>query len=366
MRVLVTGGAGFVGSSLALMLKRDLPDLQICAFDNLKRRGSELALARLREGAVEFIHGDVRCPSDLADAGPFQLLLECSAEPSVHAGYAADPAYVLDTNLAGTVHCLEAARRSRAGVIFLSTSRVYPIAALSALPLKARAHRFELPEGASGLGWSSDGVTVEFPLHGARSLYGATKLASELLIEEYRAMFGLSTVVLRCGVIAGPWQMGKVDQGFVVLWASRHEYGGSLTYVGFGGEGLQVRDVLHVADLYDLMRLLIEDLDRHSGAVYNVGGGRANSVSLVELTARCRERSKQTIPIAREPRTSRADVPYYVADNAAVTRDTGWAPHRGLEDVLDDIFSWLRAHRPTIEPVLNAGGGRMSAPVRSS
>src|SRR5262249_24687767 len=242
MRILVTGGAGFVGSNLALMLKRDLARAEVCAFDNLRRRGSELALGRLRDAGVDFVHGDVRCASDVANVGRFDFLLECSAEPSVHAGFDESPAYVIDTNLGGTVRCLEAARAYRADVIFLSTSRVYPIHRLRSLPLERQVNRFDLPETASGPGWSFDGITTALPMAGHRSMYGATKLAAEILIEEYRVMYGLRTIVNRCGVISGPWQMGKVDQGFVVLWAARHLFGGTLNYIGFGGEGLQVRD----------------------------------------------------------------------------------------------------------------------------
>jgi CDP-paratose 2-epimerase len=240
--------------------------------------------------------------------------------------------------------------------VLLSTSRVYPIAALRGLPLERRGSRLAIPEGATGPGWSSQGIAADFPLGGFRSMYGATKLASELLLEEYRAMYGLRTVVNRCGVISGAWQMGKVDQGFIVLWASRHLYGGSLSYVGFGGEGLQVRDVLHVADLYDLVRVQIADLTRYSGGVFNVGGGRDNSVSLAELTALCRARGGASIPIDAESSTRDADVPYYVSDNAAVTAATGWAPARPLETLLDEVFVWLREHRAALEPVLGGPG----------
>jgi CDP-paratose 2-epimerase len=196
-------------------------------------------------------------------------------------------------------------------------------------------------------------------------MYGATKLASELLVEEYRAMYGLRTIVNRCGVISGPWQMGKVDQGFLVLWAARHLYGGSLSYLGFGGEGLQVRDVLHVADLYDLIRRQVADIERQSGAVHNAGGGRAQSVSLSELTALCRERAGRSIPIASDARTSDADVPYYITDNSAITAATGWAPARSVEAILDDVFAWLGEHRSTLEPVFSAGAPVAAAPVAS-
>jgi CDP-paratose 2-epimerase len=352
MKVLITGGAGFVGSSLALMLKQSLPDVRVVAFDNLRRRGSELALDRLRRHDVAFVHGDVRSPDDFADAGPFDLLLECSAEPSVHAGYEGNPTYVLQTNLLGTIHCLEAARKNDADMIFLSTSRVYPINRLRALPLERSADRFDLPVGSSGPGWSVNGITTDFPLAGHRSMYGATKLASELLIEEYRAMYGVRAIVNRCGVIAGPWQMGRIDQGFFVLWAARHLFGGTLDYIGFGGDGLQVRDVLHVADLYDLVRLQIDDLERHDGAQFNVGGARHQSVSLVELTGLCRELSGRTVAVGRNTETNPADVPYYVSDNSRVTAATGWAPRRGLDVLLDDVFSWLREHRSMLLPIL--------------
>jgi CDP-paratose 2-epimerase len=361
MRILITGGAGFVGSTLALSLKHTDPELRVCAFDNLRRRGSELALSRLAKSSVEFVHGDVRSPDDLASTGSFDILLDCSAEPSVQAGFGESPTYVLQTNLSGTINCLEAARRCRAGVIFLSSSRVYPIQRLRALPLTRRGARLEFPDGASGQGWSVNGITAEFPMSGFRSMYGATKLASELLIEEYRAMYGLHTVINRCGVISGPWQMGKVDQGFVVLWASRHFYGGRLSYNGFGGEGLQVRDVLHAEDLCDLVRLQIADLTRHSGALYVVGGGRQSSASLAELTAMCRQRSGRSIPIDSNPETGGADIPYYISDNAEATAATGWRPRRSLDALLDDVWEWLQSSRNILEPLLGAPGVRSGA-----
>lgn len=352
MRILVTGGAGFVGSNLATFFKRDMPDADVVALDNLRRRGSELALPRLKAAGVEFRHGDVRNPEDLAEFGDFDLMLECSAEPSVHAGYGASPAYVVNTNLVGTVNCLEAVRRCGAALVFLSTSRVYPIAGLRGLPLRMVDKRLEPVEGAAGPGWSAAGITTAFPMAGSRSIYGATKLASELLIEEYGAMYGTRAVVNRCGVLTGPWQMGKVDQGFVVLWAARHLFGGSLAYMGFGGTGVQVRDILHVADLYDLVRLQVDRIGEHAGRTYNVGGGAGVSVSLAELTDLCVRRCQRVVEIGRDPETRAADIPYYVTDNAEVTAATGWKPTRGVETIVGDIFAWLEAHGAEVQPIL--------------
>ncbi|TWA53129.1 CDP-paratose 2-epimerase [Azospirillum baldaniorum] len=351
-RIVVTGGAGFVGSNLALLFKRDRPEAEIVAFDNLRRRGSELALERLRAGGVRFAHGDVRNPEDLEELGAFDLLLECSAEPSVHAGYDGSPAYVINTNLVGTVNCLEAARRHGADMVFLSTSRVYPIDPLRRLPLERGATRLVLPEGAAGPGWSAAGIATGFPMPGSRSIYGATKLASELMIEEYGAMYGLRAVINRCGVLTGPWQMGKVDQGVVVLWAARHLYGGTLSYSGFGGEGLQVRDMLHVTDLYDLLRVQVAGMDRFKGRIFNVGGGPEVSVSLAELTALCAERAGRSIPIAASPETRAADIPWYVTDNADVTQATGWRPQHLPGAIMDELIDWLGANRRILEPIL--------------
>jgi len=350
--ILVTGGAGFVGSNLALSWKRDLPDARVISFDNLKRRGSELTLPRLRAGGVEFVHGDVRNREDLEGLGDCDLLLECSAEPSVQAGYNGDARYLLNTNLGGTLNCLEYARARGARMVFLSTSRVYPIAPVRALPLEERGSRFVIPENASGLGWSAQGISEDFPLAGPRSLYGATKLASELFIEEYVATYGMEAVVNRCGVLTGPWQMGKVDQGFVTLWASQFLYGGRLSYIGFGGTGIQIRDILHVEDLHELIKLQVADITRHSGVVYNAGGGAANSVSLRELTALCQARTGATLTLGSRPETHPADIPYYVTDNTKVTAATGWAPQRSVDQILDEVFTWLREHRAQLEPLL--------------
>jgi len=208
---------------------------------------------------------------------------------------------------------------------------------------------------ACGNGWTAEaGISEAFPLAGSRSLYGATKLASELLIEEYRSMYGLRAVVNRCGVLAGPWQMGKVDQGFVVLWMARHLYGGSLAYMGFGGTGLQVRDVLHVDDLYDLLVHQLHHLDRHCGAIYNVSGGMKASISLCELTECCRHLTRQRLNIGSIAETRPADIPYYVGDSRSVTAATGWQPRRALGDILQQIHQWLVENRTQLEPILRA------------
>lgn len=348
--MLITGGAGFIGSHAALALRRQYPNATIIAIDNLRRRGSELNVARLHEAGVSFVHGDVRNPEDLETLGGADLLLECSADASVMAGLHDSPRYVTNTNLVGTVNCLEYCRKHGAAMIFLSTSRVYPIEGLNNLNLEENKTRFVLgkdqPQGVS-----AKGISEDFPLAGARSLYGATKLCSELLLEEYRAIYGLRSVVNRCGVIAGPWQMGKSDQGVVSLWVARHLFGGPLQYIGYGGTGKQVRDVLHVDDLIRLLLYQIEHLDTLDGQVFNVGGGRERSISLRELTALCEEATGNHIEIAPITDTRPADVPLYISDNSAVTAATGWQPATDPRNVVEDVCCWMKDNRGTLEGV---------------
>jgi CDP-paratose 2-epimerase len=355
----ITGGAGFVGSSLGILRKRDFPGERVVAFDNLSRAGSELNLPRLAAAGVEFMRGDVRHPADLEALGEANLLIDCAAEPSVRAGYGngeknGGARELVAINLGGTLNCLEFARARAARLVFLSTSRVYPIAPLRALPLDEGATRLAIAPGKSGPGWSARGIAADFPLAGSRSLYGATKLSSELFVEEYAAAYGVEAVLNRCGVLAGPWQMGKVDQGFFALWAARHLYGGNLSYQGFGGKGLQVRDVLHPEDLHELLKIQLSDLSRHAGAVYNVGGGANNAVSLRELSDLCAAESGNRLDVGGIPETHPADIPWYVTDNTEVTRATGWTPKRSVADILGEVFSWLRAERATLEPLLKS------------
>ncbi|HEO72331.1 MAG TPA: NAD-dependent epimerase/dehydratase family protein, partial [Candidatus Hydrogenedentes bacterium] len=255
-------------------------------------------------------------------------------------------------NLTGTVNCLEAARRHEAGILFLSTSRVYPYAAINSLAYRKEESRFVLEDQQPLPGASARGIAEDFPLDGARSLYGATKLCSEFLVREYIDMYGMPGVINRCGVITGPWQMGKIDQGVVVLWVARHIYGGRLDYIGFGGTGKQVRDMLHIDDLVRLVLHEAAHLKDLSGALFNVGGGTEGSASLCELTELCRERTGNRIPIGGVPENRPADVRLYVTDNTQVTAATGWRPEKDVKAIVADVAAWISEHRDPLEPIL--------------
>jgi CDP-paratose 2-epimerase len=349
--ILITGGAGFAGSNLAILFKQAYSNVAITALDNLKRRGSELNLTRLRQNNIAFIHGDIRNPEDFVGIKPFDLLIECSAEPSVLAGYD-NPQYLLNTNLSGTINCLELARKFKADIVFLSTSRVYPIAAINNLNYNETDTRFVISDGQTIPGASSKGISEDFPLFAApRSLYGASKLASELVAIEYAEAFGLNVLINRCGILTGTWQMGKVDQGVVVLWLVNHFLEKPLSYIGFGGKGKQVRDFLHIRDLFALLDLQLDTPEKFSARPYNVGGGQENTFSLCELTEACRLVTGKKISISSDPQTRRSDIKNYITDCSRIKNIIEWSPKIGLDETLDEIYNWIVSNISTLKPI---------------
>ena len=351
--LLITGGCGFVGSGLALLFKQHYPEYRIIALDNLKRRGSELNIQRFREAGIEFLHGDIRNREDLELAGKIDFMIEAAAEPSVMAGIGSAADYLLNTNLVGALNCMEYCRRNDAGLMFLSTSRIYPIGAIEAINFEETATRFEISENQTIAGVSPKGLSEDFPLAGPRSLYGATKLASEIMLHEYIDTYKVPAVINRCGVLTGPRQMGKVDQGVTVLWVARHFWKNKLGYFGYGGTGKQVRDILHINDLFRLVEMQINDIAKFSGKIYNVGGGRKVSVSLQELTAICEQVTGNKIEITSVPENRAADIRVYLSDSSRITTETGWEPKIGVTEIIEDIYHWIKENEAQLKPILN-------------
>jgi CDP-paratose 2-epimerase len=246
--------------------------------------------------------------------------------------------------LLGAYNCLELARRNGARLVFLSTSRIYPFELINSLTLEERPTRFALSALQTVPGASADGISERFPLDGPRTLYGSTKLAAELLIAEYQSAFGLQAVTDRCGVIAGPWQMGKVDQGVFSFWMLHHYFGLPLNYIGHGGAGKQVRDLLHVDDLIGLIDRQLMDPDRWTGVTVNVGGGVECSLSLQETTEICRELTGRELPIGSESTGWHGDIAVFVSDCTRLYELTDWRPARGPRQVMEDIHRWISHH----------------------
>ncbi len=350
--ILITGGAGFVGSSMALQLKAKYPTYEIYVLDNLKRRGSELNIPRLKAANIHFVHGDIRNKEDFDGLPKIDLILEASAEPSVLAGIDSTPDYLINTNLSGTINCLNFATKNKSDFIFLSTSRIYPIETIESINFTEANTRFEIAEQQTIKGFSKNGISEDFPLDNYRSLYGTTKLASELFIQEYKQFFGLKTVINRCGVLTGPWQMGKIDQGVVVLWIAKHFWNQPLSYIGYGGTGKQVRDMLHTDDLFRLIDWQMHHLDEINGEIFNVGGGTAISLSLNEMTTLCEEITGNKIPIKQVPENRTADIRVYITDNSKVTAKTGWKPQISPKQIFSEIYEWIKENEQQLASIL--------------
>ncbi len=352
MKILVSGGAGFVGSSLCLNLKKKYPHYTIIAFDNLKRRGAELNLNDFKEHDISFVHGDIRNNEDFNEIGDIDVLVEASAEPSVMAGLNSNPYYVINNNLIGSVNCFNFCLKHNAKIIFLSTSRVYPIDKIENAEFVEEPTRFSFSDKQNETGISSKGISETLNLFGPRSFYGTTKLSSELLIQEYIEFYGLKAAITRFGVIAGPRQMGKTDQGVVTLWMAKHYWKQPLKYIGYGGLGKQVRDMLHIDDLIDLVDMQIHEIEKFNGKIFNAGGGLEVSASLLEMTKICEEITGNTIPIIKVEETRPADLRAYITDNSKIIKEIGWKPKHSVENIFGDIFTWINENEKQLESIL--------------
>jgi CDP-paratose 2-epimerase len=345
LRVLITGICGFVGSSLALELKRQIAGLEVFGIDNLSRPGSEQNRQFLQANGCHFFHGDVRNPSDLECLAPANWVIDAAANPSVLAGVTAQTSsrQLMEHNLIGTIHLLEYCKRHTAGLILLSTSRVYSSEKLARLPMDTGNDAF-IPRlaGIQETGVSAQGINENFSTEPPLSLYGAAKLASEQVAREYGLAFDFPVQVNRCGVLAGGGQFGKPDQGIFSFWIHSYRQNKPLKYIGFGGSGHQVRDCLHPRDLASLLSQQIQH-PKKPAKVLNVSGGPANSISLAQLTGWCAARFG-THAIGSESGGRRFDVPWLVLDSAAAATEWDWRPKISLEDILDEIACHAEQH----------------------
>ena len=204
--------------------------------------------------------------------------------------------YLIHTNLTGCFNCLEIARRAKADFLFVSTSRVYPVRLLNQLAYVEAETRFELAANQELPGASQHGVAEEFPLDGTRSLYGMTT-GCGVMIEEYSEAYGFRYIVDRCGLLTGPWQLARSDQGVIAQWVAWHHFGKPLRYIGFGGSGSrsEISCMSMISASWCRTRSRTSTILRRR---WNVGGGAANSLSLRETTALCREVTGRTVNVA--------------------------------------------------------------------
>jgi CDP-paratose 2-epimerase len=343
-KLLITGICGFAGQTLARALREHLPGLEIVGLDNLSRPGSELNRHHSRD--FKFIHGDLRNASDIEALPACDWVLDAAANPSVLAGLDHPGAgrQLLEHNLLGTINLLEYCRRYRAGFILLSTSRVYSATALSALHMESDDNAFRPRRKQTWpTGCSEAGIAENFSTQPPLSLYGSSKLASEILAVEYGMAFGFPVWLNRCGVLAGAGQFGKADQGIFSYWIHAYAARRPLKYIGFEGRGFQVRDALHPADLVPVLVRQIQQPSTKPEPPLNFGGGRENSMSLAQLSDWCLKRFGPH-KIASEPTPRPYDVPWLVIDSGAAARRWDWKPQRNLHSLFEEIAEHAEKH----------------------
>ncbi len=345
-RVLVTGACGFAGSQII----RHLVDSgwTVLGMDNFCRPGAEINRLPLQRLGVRLFHGDVRQPSDFECLPDVDWLIDAAANPSVLAGLdgRTSSRQLLENNLVGTLNMLEFCRARNAGFLMLSTSRVYSVDALRQIPLTPDGQRFRVDRAANHPGVADTGITEAFSTQAPLSLYGTSKLCSEQLALEYHAAFGFPVWINRCGVLAGPGQFGRPDQGIVAYWIHSWSEKRPLRYLGFGGDGLQVRDALHPQDL---ARLLVQQMQAGSGSpsqprLCHVSGGLLNSFSLAELSAWCRDRFPGRPDPVRDGADRAMDVAWLILDSDLAHRTWNWAPQISRAELFEGIAAHADAH----------------------
>ena len=346
MKLLITGSCGFVGQALAHALPAGIEGLQITGVDNMVRPGSERNRRELGRLGSKFIHGDLRNWSDVEALPAVDWVIDAAANPSVLAGLgnAAAARQLVEHNLSGTINLLEYCRRHKAGLILLSTSRVYSIPPLAALEMSVKDKAFRpRPDQAWPPGSSAQGIAASFSTRPPVSLYGSTKLASEMLAQEYGATFGFPVWINRCGVLAGAGQFGRADQGIFSYWIHAYAARRPLSYTGFKGKGYQARDCLHPADLAPV---LIQQMRRAAPPPQpplNFGGGIENSMSLAQLSDWCAKRFGEH-KIGADPAPRPFDIPWLVMDCRAAGQAWDWKPQKKLPAILEEIAAHAERH----------------------
>ena len=337
MKILITGGCGFVGSNLALFLKKK--GFTVHTLDNLTRKGSTYNSNLLKKQKIKNYKINISNIKKIKSLPKYDLILDCCAEAAVEISKN-DFDKVINTNLIGTINILKKSKNDKSKIIFISSSRIYPLEEMNKI-IKNKNLKSKIK--------ISKMFSEKDKIIGPKTIYGLTKLCSEMLIEEFSYEYKLKYLINRCGVISGPLQFGKQDQGFVSLWIWRHLNKKKLSYIGYGGYGNQIRDVLHIDDLSELILLQIKNINKINNKLFTVGGSKTSYTSLSQLTKLCQKITGNKIKMGKVSKTSSYDIPYYLSDNTHVSNTYRWKPKRNINQVVMDTFLWLKKNKPIIK-----------------
>ena len=340
MKILVTGGCGFVGANICLYLKNE--GHKITSLDNLSRKNSKFNYLKLKKYKIKNYKIDISNYHELKKLKKFDLIIDCCAEAAVEVSKK-DMDRVINTNLIGTYNILKKIKKDRSKLIFISSSRVNSIQKIYSL-IKTKNYKKKII--------CNKKIDENFDTLKPKSIYGFTKHASEMLIEEFSFAFNIKYLINRCGVISGPFQFGKQDQGFVSLWIWHHMIKKNLKYIGYGGFGNQIRDVLHISDLLELIKIQIKKFNKINNDLFCVGGSNKCKISLNELTSICQNLTKNKIKFKKINKTSIYDIPYYVTDNSKVTKTYKWQPKKNIFDIVKDTYKWLSMNKTKLKKLV--------------
>ena len=334
--ILITGGAGFIGSNLADRLAG--MGHRVIVYDALARAGVErnLAWLNMRHGrSITHVAGDVRDEDELARAvSGVKAVFHFAAQVAVTTSLV-DPREDFDVNVRGTINLLDAVRMRREAVpvIFASTNKVY--GDLADIEFDTLRERYEPKAYAS-----RRGIDESRPLD-FHTPYGCSKGAADQYVLDYCRSFGIPTVVFRMSCIYGERQMGTEDQGWVAHFLIRALEGKPITIYG---DGRQVRDVLDVQDAVNAYVRALENIERVAGRAFNLGGGPANAISLLDLTDEIRAVTGRDVELSFED-WRQGDQRWFVADTSAARGALRLPPQRGWRDGVSGLAEWLCKER---------------------
>ena len=337
--VLVLGGCGFIGSNITSFLNSQ--GCKVLVVDNLSRKDVDKNCFMIGREGITILRKSVETVT-LLDLESFfsdlenLIIIDCAANPAVTAGITSgyNVSDLYRDNFMGLMRLLEIIPDSlKCSLIFISSSRIYSLLEMRNINLEVQGKR--LQPANNKIRFLSEDDSVAAPI----TFYGASKLTAEMLIKEFAFIKkqNFSYTILRPGVISGPRQQGTSEQGFVALWVNSTLNSIPLRYIGYGNQGYQVRDILHIYDFVALINLIISNNWFHN-QTYTCGGGIENSISLSELTDLCFEVTKKR-PVISECAIEEGpyDVPYVVMSNKKIATELGWSPSRNVTDVIRDI-----------------------------
>ena len=341
MKHVVIGGCGFIGYNLSEYLLNE--GHQVVVLDNLSRRGTTMNLSNLNSkstGDFTFEQCDIRLDNPIlekhiADADVvYHLAAQVAVTTSV-----VNPLLDFEINLKGTFNILEAARKtkSKAVIIYASTNKVY--GGMEEIRIENNGSRYYYVDYPDGI---SESQQLDF-----HSPYGCSKGGAEQYIRDYSRIYGLKTICFRQSCIYGPNQFGIEDQGWVAWFTIAAIYNKSISIYG---DGMQVRDVLHVSDLIQAYQACVDNIDKTNGQIYNLGGGRVNVASLLELLNLLEEKIGRDIPY-KFADWRPGDQPVYISDIKKITTETNWKPLVSFDQGIDTLIEWVQSNKQTLKSV---------------